>query len=166
MKIKLLSEYAKTPTKTPGNAGYDLYAAEAVIIPPGQRRLIKTDIALEIPVGYYGRIADRSGMAYKNGATCLAGVIDPVYRGNIGIVLHNTDLQKEVFINVGDRPAQIIFEKYHEFIFDTVEGLGVTERGNNGYGSSGGISISNVKESESTTQGVLVATKVYENPLG
>lgn len=139
--IKLLSEHAKIPTNTLGNAGFDLYAAETVIIQPGCRVLIKTDLAMEIPHGYYGRIADRSGMGYKNGGHVLCGTIDSSYRGNIGVVLYNTDNKVDIIVNKGDRPAQIIFEKYHEANFQEVSELGTTERGEKGYGSSGGLTI-------------------------
>ena len=141
VKIKKLSENAKTPTSSPGNAGYDLYAAESAVIFPGQRALIKTDVAMEIPFGYYGRVSDRSGMAYKNGATCIGKIIDSVYRGNVGVILLNTDKHDNIIVKVGDRPAQIIFEQYHEAEFQEVDDLGVTERGDKGYGSSGGLTI-------------------------
>src|SRR4051812_8101141 len=83
---------AKTPTKgTIGAAGYDLYAAEAFVIPPKKRQLIKTNLFMAIAVTHYGRIAPRSGLAYKNGIDVLAGVIDSDYRGNVGVILLNTD---------------------------------------------------------------------------
>lgn len=137
MKIKLLSENARVPVKEPGNAGYDLFAAERVVVPPLERRLIKTDISLEIPRGFYGRIADRSGMSYKRGGTVLAGVLDETFRGNIGVILHNVDKEKEIVIEIGDRPAQLIFERYYDFSFVVVNELSETKRGINGWGSSG-----------------------------
>lgn len=151
--IKLLSINAKTPTSSPGNAGYDLYAAEAAVIFPGQRALIKTDIAMGIPAGFYGRISDRSGMAYKNGATCIGKIIDSVYRGNVGVILLNTDKHDSIIVKVGDRPAQIIFHKYEEAEFEEVSELGTTERGERGYGSSGGISIVSEKPVVTTSVG-------------
>jgi len=142
IKFKKLSENAKVPSKESGNAGYDLYAAESVTIQPGHRALIKTDIAMEIPTGYYGRVADRSGMAFKSGGTVIAGVIDSIYRGNVGIVLHNTDLTNSIFINVGDRPAQIVFEAYKDVEFLETSDLSATDRGQKGFGSSGGVTVS------------------------
>jgi dUTP pyrophosphatase len=137
MKIKLLSSTAKVPAKETGNAGYDLFAAHAVTIPPLERALILTDISLEIPSGYYGRIADRSGMAFKNGGTVLAGVIDESYRGPVGIVLHNTDPDLTLEVKVGDRPAQLIIEKYYEVDFELVHDLSESNRQEKGFGSSG-----------------------------
>jgi dUTP pyrophosphatase len=137
MKIKLLSSTAKFPVKESGNAGYDLFAAHAVTIPPLERALILTDISLEIPSGYYGRIADRSGMAFKNGGTVLAGVIDESYRGPVGIVLHNTDPDLTLEVKVGDRPAQLIIEKYYEVDFELVHDLSESNRQEKGFGSSG-----------------------------
>lgn len=146
LKFKKLSENAKVPIKEPGNAGYDLYAAEAITIQPGHRALIKTNIAMEIPPGYYGRVADRSGMAFKNGGSVIAGVIDESYRNSVGIVLHNTDTEKEIVVNVGDRPAQIVFERYHEFDFEEVSELSSSDRGLKGFGSSGGVTITENKK--------------------
>ncbi len=137
IKIKLLNEAAKIPTQSPGNAGCDLYASEDVVIPPLERRLVKTGISLEIPAGYYGHIADRSGMAYKNGGTCLAGVIDEGYRGEVGIVLFNSDKEIPINIKAGDRPAQIIFKKYADVNFLRRDELSESNRGEKGYGSSG-----------------------------
>lgn len=142
LKFKKLSENAKVPTKEPGNAGYDLYAAEAVTIQPGHRALIKTNIAMEIPPGYYGRVQDRSGMAFKNGGHVLAGTIDEIYRGDVGIVLLNTDLANSIYVNIGDRPAQIVFHKYLDVEFEESTELSDTTRGTKGYGSSGGITES------------------------
>ena len=90
VELKLLSEAAKTPTKgTNQAAGYDLYAAQNAEIDPLKRALIKTNISIAIPKGYYGRIAPRSGLAYKNGIDVMAGVIDSDYRGDVGVILYN-----------------------------------------------------------------------------
>jgi dUTP pyrophosphatase len=135
--FKKLSEKAKCPTKEGGNAGYDLFAAETVEIPPLERRLVKTDIGLEIPAGYYGHISDRSGMALKGGLHCMGKIVDETYRGNIGVILYNTNRDKSVVVAEGDRPAQIIFKKYEEFAFLEVDSLEDSLRGANGFGSSG-----------------------------
>ena len=93
IEIKKLSENATLPTQ--GSyyaAGYDLYAAEKGIVHSECRLLIKTNISVSIPDGYYGRIAPRSGLAYKNGIDVMAGVIDSDYRGDIGVILYNTDI--------------------------------------------------------------------------
>jgi len=80
-----LSEKAKVPTQaTFSDAGYDLYSAEEnYILKPGERKLFKTNISTAIPHSYYGRIAPRSGLAYKHGIDVLAGVVDSGYRGDI-----------------------------------------------------------------------------------
>jgi dUTP pyrophosphatase len=90
-----------------------------------------------MPSGIYGRIAPRSGLAFKNGIDVLAGVIDPGYRGEIGVVLYNTDQNNMFKISRGDRIAQIIFETYHSVTFQETNSLGETSRSNGGFGSSG-----------------------------
>lgn len=134
-----MSQEAKTPVQNQSvDAGFDLFSVESDWLRPHERKLFKTDIVLEIPEGYYGRIAPRSGLALKQGLDVLAGVIDASYRGNIGVILYNTssgDESNSVKIEKGQKIAQIIFEKcfYPEF----EEGdLSETERGENGYGSS------------------------------
>jgi dUTP pyrophosphatase len=135
--FKKLSERAKSPTKEGGNAGYDLYAAETVEIPPLERRLVKTDIAVEIPCGLYGHISDRSGVALKAGLHCMGKIVDETYRGNVGVILYNTNSDRSVIIVQGDRPAQIIFKRYEEVIFSEVDRLEDSNRGDKGFGSSG-----------------------------
>ncbi|MEK6884399.1 MAG: dUTP diphosphatase [Nanoarchaeota archaeon] len=136
IKIKKLSENAIIPTREYGNAGYDLYTDQYYYILPGDRLLVKTGISMEIPPGYYGHISDRSGMAYKKGAHCLGKIIDETFRGEVGIVLLNTDKFNPIEIQIGDRPAQIIFKKYEEVEFEEVKDLEITTRGE-GWGSSG-----------------------------
>lgn len=119
------------------DAGADLCAIEDVIIPPLQRKLIRTGLAIAMPVGVYGRIAPRSGLALKNGIDVLAGVIDPGYRGEIGVILYNTDQECEFQVNRGDRIAQIIFETFHLVTFEETDNLENTIRSTGGFGSSG-----------------------------
>lgn len=137
IKIKLLSEWAKTPTRgTEESAGYDLYAAQNGEIDPLKRSLIKTNISIAIPKGYYGRIAPRSGLAYKNGIDVMAGVIDSDYRGDVGVILYNTGA--DIFnVKQGDRIAQLIIEKCHVADWDLAEDLSDTDRGEGGYGHTG-----------------------------
>lgn len=138
IQIKKLSENAKTPTQgSKYAAGYDLYAAEEVLVNTMGRKLVKTNISISIPEGYYGRIAPRSGLAYKNGIDVLAGVIDSDYRGDIGVILFNSDHNLDFQVNVGDRIAQIIIEKCHSVNWQTVEILDSTVRSEGGFGSSG-----------------------------
>lgn len=138
IQIKKLSDKAKIPSQGSKHAaGYDLYAAEEVLVNTMGRKLVKTNISISIPEGYYGRIAPRSGLAYKNGIDVLAGVIDSDYRGDIGVILLNTDHNLDFEVNVGDRIAQIIIEKCHSVNWETVETLDTTVRSEGGFGSSG-----------------------------
>lgn len=138
IQIKKLSDQAKIPTQgSKYAAGYDLYAAEEVLVNAMGRKLVKTNISISIPEGYYGRIAPRSGLAYKNGIDVLAGVIDSDYRGDIGVILFNSDHNVDFQVNVGDRIAQIIIEKCHSVNWDTVENLESSVRSEKGFGSSG-----------------------------
>lgn len=138
IQIKKLSDKAKIPSQgSKYAAGYDLYAAEEVLVNTMGRKLVKTNISIAIPEGYYGRIAPRSGLAYKNGIDVLAGVIDSDYRGDIGVILLNTDHNLDFEVNVGDRIAQIIIEKCHSVNWETVETLDTTVRSEGGFGSSG-----------------------------
>lgn len=138
VKIKLLSEYAKVPTQgTSMSAGYDLYAAESCVIKKQNRKLIKTNISLAIPINHYGRIAPRSGLAYKNGIDVMAGVIDPDYRGDVGVILYNSDSSSDFTVQIGDKIAQIIFEKCANADFIKEQELQDTKRGAMGYGHTG-----------------------------
>ena len=136
MNIKLLSSRAIIPTKAHDtDAGYDLYTVETFELGIGERKAFKTDISIAIPVGLYGRIAPRSGLAFKKGIDVMAGIIDCSYRGEILIILIN--LGKEpVIINSGDKIAQIIFQPYTNHNFTVVDNLDDTSRGTDGFGSS------------------------------
>lgn len=141
IKIKKLSDKAIIPVQaTPFDAGYDLCAVEGGVILPGQRKLFKTNIAVAIPQGLYGRIADRSGNAYKLGLHVLGGVVDSHYRGDIGIILLNTnegDETNAVQIVAGQRIAQLIIERCHQIEWNEVDELDGTARGDGSFGSTG-----------------------------
>jgi len=138
INVKKLSENATIPTQgTVFAAGYDLYAAEDAVVVSGTRKLIKTNISMEITPGYYGRIAPRSGLAYKNGIDVLAGVIDSDYRGDIGVILYNTDANIDFHVKKGDRIAQIIFEACYSATLNNVDNLDNTLRQSCGFGSTG-----------------------------
>jgi dUTP pyrophosphatase len=137
MKFKSLSKESKAPEKgSKQSAGYDIFSVEKIQIAPLSRAVINTGIILEIPDGYYGRVAPRSGLAVSNGIDVLAGVIDADYRGEIKIVLFNTDIKNYFNVEVGDKIAQIIFEKYFDFSFDKEETLSQTVRNTGGFGST------------------------------
>lgn len=138
INIKLLSSNSKIPTKVrDDDAGYDLYSIDEYIIKPMERTLVKTGVSLEIPSGYYGHISDRSGMALRKGAHCLGKVVDPSFRGEIGVIILNTDMYEPIKIQSGDRIAQMIFKKYENVSFVESSDLEKTERDEKGYGSSG-----------------------------
>ena len=106
MKVKFLNPNAFLPKKgSDKSAGYDLASVEAGVIKSNERLLIKTGIVLEIPSGYYGRIAPRSGLAFKSGIDVMAGVIDSDYRGEVGVILYNSDKDNDFIFGVGDKIA-------------------------------------------------------------
>jgi dUTP pyrophosphatase len=138
IRIKLNSETSRIPTKnSPDEAGYDLYSAEDCIVKPMERKLVKTGISISIPYGFYGHISDRSGMALKKGAHCLGKIVDPTYRGEIGVIILNTDMFEPIKIQKGDRIAQIIFKRYENVDFIIENRLDDSTRGEKGFGSSG-----------------------------
>lgn len=140
INVKKLSEDAIIPTNQTGlEAGYDLYSTEDAWLRPHERKLFKTNLSMEIPDGYYGRIAPRSGLAYKQGLDVLAGVIDQTYRGDIGVILYNTnggDESNSIQIKKGQAIAQIIIENCAKVEFNVINELSETARGEKGYGSS------------------------------
>src|SRR4051812_6219902 len=94
LQIKKLTDLAVIPSKgTPQSAGYDLYSIEQYTLKPLERKLFKTGLAMSIPSGMYGRIAPRSGLAFKQGIDVMAGVIDEDYRQELGVVLINLSNQ-------------------------------------------------------------------------
>lgn len=120
------------------DVGLDLMSAEEAIIKSGESRLIKTGIKLAIPQGYGGFVYPRSGLALKHGISVLnsVGVIDPGYRGELGVILINHG--KEDFkINKGDRIAQLIIHKIYQIEWEEVEELSDSKRGKGGFGYTG-----------------------------
>lgn len=135
--IKKLSTQAIIPTRGSAlAAGYDLYAAYDGIVPARGKALIKTDIAIRVPHGTYGRVAPRSGLAWKNSIDVGAGVIDEDYRGNVGVILFNHS-DADFSVTAGDRIAQLIIEKIVYAEVMEVEELEDTARGEGGFGSTG-----------------------------
>jgi dUTP diphosphatase len=126
-----LPEYA-----SPGAAGADLRASEALEIPPGGRAAVSTGLRLAIPSGFVGLIWPRSGLAVRYGVDTLAGVVDSDYRGEVRVVLQNHG--REPFrIAPGDRIAQLLVQPVVRATFARGEGLADTERGQGGFGSTG-----------------------------
>ena len=123
-----------------GDAGCDLVArVGAVLAPAGGRATVATGIALEIPEGHAGLVLPRSGLAARHGVTCLnaPGLIDPGYRGEVGVILVNTDPSCPYEIHRGDRIAQLVICRLEEVCFVAVNRLETSERGEGGFGHSG-----------------------------
>ncbi|MCH1512106.1 MAG: dUTP diphosphatase [Acidimicrobiales bacterium] len=130
-----LPKYAK-----PGDAGCDLLAAEDVTLEPGGgRALVATGIAIAIPEGYAGFIQPRSGLAAKNGITCLntPGLIDSGYRGELKVLLVNTDPNDSFNVVRGERIAQLVIQRVETAEFEELDALPATKRGEGGFGSTG-----------------------------
>lgn len=137
IKFQKLDKEAVLPSYAhPNDAGMDLYSRENKILKPRERYCFKTGLAMELPKGFVGLVWDRSGLAAKEGLTCLAGVIDSGYRGEICIVILNTS-KKSVKIEKGERIAQLLIQPVVQAKTKEVEKLSQTQRGKGGFGASG-----------------------------
>lgn len=135
--IKLEHATATLPTRGSAlAAGYDLSASEAAVIPKGGRAVVSTGLSISVPLGCYGRVAPRSGLAVKKGIDVGAGVIDSDYRGIVGVVLFNFG-EEDINIAPGDRIAQLIIERIATPRVVEVVSLDETDRGAAGFGSTG-----------------------------
>jgi dUTP pyrophosphatase len=135
-----LSESAREPSRAhDGDAGYDLYAVEAARIAPGERAGVGTGIALAIPEGWAGLVLPRSGLAARHGITLpnAPGLIDAGYRGEVRVLLLNTDPREPFEVAPGDRIAQLVLVRHESAELIEVESLEETVRGTGGFGSSG-----------------------------
>ena len=143
LRVKRLSENAVLPVRGSGlAAGYDLASAEDIVVPARGKAIAKTDLAMAIPLGHYGRIAPRSGFSWKKHTDIGAGVIDADYRGNVGVVIFNHS-DEDISVSQGDRVAQLIIEQISTPVVEDVEGdLDDTQRGEGGFGSTGMASSS------------------------
>lgn len=123
----------------PGDAGADLYAAEDVDLPPGERRLVRTGVAVALPDGFVGLVHPRSGLAAKLGVTVLnaPGTVDAGYRGEILVNLVNHDPTAIAKIVRGDRIAQLVVQRVERAHFHDVDRLPDSLRGAGGHGSTG-----------------------------
>ena len=142
MTIKVInkSKHDLPKYQTELSAGMDLYSNidEPITLKPLERTLVKTGLFISLPKGYEAQIRPRSGLAFKNGITVLntPGTIDADYRGEIGVILVNLSSQ-DFTINDGDRIAQMVIAKHETAIWEEVENLDETNRGEGGFGSSG-----------------------------
>lgn len=138
--VKRLDPDVPLPMRAhPEDAGADLYAAEDVVIEPGQRALVGTGIAIALPVGTVGLIHPRSGLAVKHGLSIVntPGTIDAGYRGELKVCLINTDPETPVAITRGMRVAQLVVQRVELVDFVEATELDDTERGSGSYGSTG-----------------------------
>ncbi|MBA2522754.1 MAG: dUTP diphosphatase [Solirubrobacterales bacterium] len=140
LKVRLLVPSALLPTRAhEGDAGLDLHAAEPAVIGAGERAAIGTGIAVEVPWGHAGLVLPRSGLAVKHGIALVnaPGLIDAGYRGEIRVLLLNTDREHPFELAPGDRIAQLLVVAFAEFAPIEVSALEESGRGAGGFGSSG-----------------------------
>jgi dUTP pyrophosphatase len=140
LRFTRLSEAARPPARAhDGDAGYDLHAAEAVALGPGERASVGTGIAVEIPDGCAGLVLPRSGLAARHGIALVnaPGLIDAGYRGELRVLLLNTDRSEAFDVAPGDRIAQLVLVRHEAPELVEVESLEESARGVGGFGSSG-----------------------------
>jgi dUTP pyrophosphatase len=140
LAFKRLSDAATIPTRAhDGDAGLDLYAAESARLGPGARASVGTGIAVAIPAGHAGLVVPRSGLAARHGIAVVnaPGLIDAGYRGELRVLLLNTDASEAFDVSPGDRIAQLVIAPVASADLVEVEELDVTVRGAGGFGSSG-----------------------------
>ena len=140
LRVRRLERHARLPTRAyPGDAGLDLYALDPATLQPGERAAIRTGIAVEIPDGQAGLVLPRSGLARRHGISVVnaPGLIDAGYRGEVQVLLLNTDRSEPFALAAGDRIAQLVLVSVHAPEVVEVQELAVSERGAGGFGSSG-----------------------------
>jgi dUTP pyrophosphatase len=140
LRMARLDGRARLPTRAhDGDAGLDLYALEGAVLAPGERAAIPTGVAVEIPPGQAGLVLPRSGLAARHGISVVnaPGLIDAGYRGEVRVLLLNTDREQPFELVAGDRIAQLVLVRVELPELVEVESLGESERGAGGFGSSG-----------------------------
>ncbi len=138
--VVLLTPQARVPVRAYDNDGaFDLHAAETAVIEPLYRVVLGTGIALGLPPGLAALTLPRSGLAARHGISLVnaPGLIDPGYRGEVRLILHNTDPERPFHVAPGDRVAQLLFVPLTAVSLTVVDALDVTSRGERGFGSSG-----------------------------
>jgi dUTP pyrophosphatase len=139
--VRRLREDAVLPRQAyEGDAGFDLAACEEVTLGPGERAIVPTGIAVEIPEGYAGFVQPRSGLAARHGIAIVnsPGLVDSGYRGEIRVVLLNTDPSRPFTVEAGMRIAQLVVAPVASVRLVEVDELATSERGTRGFGSSAG----------------------------
>ena len=140
LAFRLLSGAARAPARAhPGDAGHDLYAAEPQTLAPGARASVGTGVALAIPDGYAGLVVPRSGLAARHGLALVnaPGLIDAGYRGEVRVLLINTDREEAFEVQPGDRIAQLVLVRVEAPGVEEAVELDATARGSAGFGSTG-----------------------------
>ncbi len=140
LRVRRLDPRATLPTRAySGDAGLDLYAFEDGTLDPGERASVRTGVAIEIPDGHAGLVLPRSGLAARSGISIVnaPGLIDAGYRGEVQVLLLNTDRATPFTITAGDRIAQLVLVQIEAPPVVEVDALSVSERGEGGFGSSG-----------------------------
>jgi dUTP pyrophosphatase len=140
LRVRRLDERAQLPSRAyAGDAGLDLYALEPVVLEPGARASVATGIAVEIPNGCAGLVLPRSGLAARHGIALVnaPGLIDSGYRGEVKVLLLNTDRESPYEIAAGDRIAQLLIVRHEAPLIVEVDELAGSERAGGGFGSSG-----------------------------
>jgi dUTP pyrophosphatase len=140
LRFRRLSDTARPPARAhDGDAGYDLYADEAARLDPGERASVGTGIAVAIPAGNAGLVLPRSGLAGRHGISLAnaPGLIDAGYRGELRVLLLNTDRERAFEVTPGDRIAQLVVVRVEGPALEEAERLDETGRGAGGFGSTG-----------------------------
>lgn len=140
LKVRRLDARAVLPTRAyPGDAGLDLRSVEECVLGPGERASVGTGVCVEIPPDQAGLVLPRSGLAARHGIALVnaPGLIDSGYRGELRVLLLNTDRTEPFTISAGDRIAQLVLVRVETPAVEEVEELAVSERGAGGFGSSG-----------------------------
>jgi dUTP diphosphatase len=139
-RVRRLDAGARLPTRAyPGDAGLDLYALDEGEIGPGERASIRTGVAIEIPEGQAGLVLPRSGLAVRHGIALVnaPGLIDSGYRGELRVLLLNTDRSAPFAFPAGERIAQLVLVRIETPEVVEVQELALSDRGAGGFGSSG-----------------------------
>lgn len=140
LRFKKLRDDAIVPTQAhAGDAGTDLFAVEGAVLEPGGRAKVPTGVAVAIPEGHAGLVLPRSGLAHKHGITLTntPGLIDSGYRGELQVLMLNTDRDTAYEVRPGDRIAQLMIVAFAAPEWSEVEEFDETTRGDGGFGSSG-----------------------------
>jgi dUTP pyrophosphatase len=137
VKFKLMVNEARKPKKAhPDDAAFDVFSAQAGTVEPKKWLEFRTGVAMQLPQGYYGKFASRSGLMFKHDVHAFHGTIDNGYRGEMVVRLFNYG-EQPFRVNIGDRIAQLVILPYAQIDGEVVDNLDESQRGTNGFGSTG-----------------------------